>query len=86
MEVTLPEEYAGPPLVIDGAGSVAGKINDFWSPPGLPQRRSNIKAIQHWDGKCPPHISRARGQSEIRAPLRSVRCERSANQKDLLRV
>jgi len=51
-DVNMPdeyEEYKGPSLYIDGTRSIGGKINDCWSPPGLPQREPNLLPVDYWD-------------------------------------
>ena len=35
----------------DFAYSIGGKINDPWSPPGLPKRKANLHAMHHWDSE-----------------------------------
>lgn len=52
-DIDLPDEYNGPELVLDGNAndcvSLGGRINDSWSPAGLPGRNANVKAVTHWD-------------------------------------
>ena len=48
-DLDMPQEYRGPPLIVDGSGSIAGKINDAWAPACLHARVANLTAQQHWD-------------------------------------
>lgn len=49
MDCTMPEEYKGPGIYIDGRRSLGGMINDPWTPSGYPKRESNMIPIEHWD-------------------------------------
>ena len=51
MDCTMPEEYKGPGIYIDGRQSIGGMINDPWTPSGYPKRESNMISIEHWDGE-----------------------------------
>lgn len=48
-DVSMPEEYEGPSISIDGKRSIGGMINDPWTPRGYPKREANLISIEHWD-------------------------------------
>ncbi len=48
-DLTMPEEYDGPRLHIDGRRGIGGMINDPWTPSGYEKREANLATIEHWD-------------------------------------
>lgn len=48
-DIDAPREYKGPRLFINGEKSIDGKINDLYTPPGLPQRQANLVPVMYWD-------------------------------------
>jgi hypothetical protein len=48
-DLTMPDEYEGPPLHIDGRRGIGGMINDPWTPSSFVKRKANLMAIEHWD-------------------------------------